>query len=161
MTGAAGGGRRGPVTGATDGKGPATGRGGARPAVVLAAGCVLWRPAEDGTVELCLVHRPKYDDWSFPKGKAKRGEDLLAAAVREVREETGHVCLPGARLGTVRYRAGAREKEVTYWSARVASGAFTPNREVDAVRWLRPEEARRLLTHPQDGPVVSWFLTAL
>ncbi|MFJ8693874.1 NUDIX hydrolase [Streptomyces roseolilacinus] len=131
-----------------------------RAGVVRAAGCVLWRRAADGAVEVCLIHRPKYDDWSFPKGKVKAGEELLAAAVREVREETGRGCEPGVRLGTVRYRAGTREKEVTYWSAEATSGAFTPNKEVDALRWLPPEEARGLLTHPQDRSLVTWFLAA-
>ncbi|MFJ6994328.1 NUDIX hydrolase [Streptomyces sp. NPDC003090] len=161
-----------------------------RPGVVRAAGCVLWRPAPaahprpapaaqqaappgahpgpppaagaaSAGVELCLIHRPKYDDWSFPKGKLKPGEDPLAAAVREVREETGHTCRPGAHLGTVRYRARGRQKEVDYWSAEAGPGAFTPGKEVDAVRWLPPEEARELLSHPQDRTLVSWFLAAL
>ncbi|MDT9685205.1 NUDIX hydrolase [Streptomyces sp. TRM76323] len=131
-----------------------------RAGVVRAAGCVLWRRAADGAVEVCLIHRPEHDDWSFPKGKVKAGEELRAAAVREVREETGHACEPGALLGTVRYWTGAREKEVTYWSAEAGPGAFTPNREVDAVRWLPPEEARRLLSHPQDRVLVTWFLAA-
>ncbi|MFV2120112.1 NUDIX hydrolase [Streptomyces sp. Act-28] len=132
-----------------------------RAGVVRAAGCVLWRRAADGAVEVCLIHRPEYDDWSFPKGKAKPGEELRAAAVREVREETGHACAPGALLGTVRYRTGAREKEVTYWSAEATSGTFTPNREVDVVRWLPPEEARLLLSHPRDRPLVTRFLATL
>ncbi|MCP9944352.1 NUDIX hydrolase [Streptomyces somaliensis] len=129
-----------------------------RAGVVRAAGCVLWRRTADGAVEVCLVHRPKYDDWSFPKGKVKAGEELRAAAVREVREETGRACEPGARLGTVRYRVGAREKEVTYWSAEAGPGSFTPGGEVDALRWLPAEEARELLSHPQDRALIGWFL---
>ncbi|URN16717.1 MULTISPECIES: NUDIX hydrolase [Streptomyces] len=132
-----------------------------RAGVVRAAGCVLWRRAADGSVEVCLIHRPKYDDWSFPKGKVKAGEELRAAAVREVREETGRVCEPGALLGTVRYRAGTRDKEVTYWSAEATAGSFAPNKEVDALRWLAPGEAREVLTHPQDRSLITWFLATL
>lgn len=103
---------------------------------VRAAGCVLWRRARAGGLEICLVHRPKYDDWSHPKGKLKPGEDPLAAALREVHEETGHDCAPGARLPTVRYRANGRPKEVSYWAAEATAGEFTPNSEVDRVLWL-------------------------
>jgi 8-oxo-dGTP diphosphatase len=70
---------------------------------VQAAGCVLWRRSPtDGELEICLIHRPKYDDWSHPKGKLKRGEDPLAGALREVAEETGHTARTGAELPTVR-----------------------------------------------------------
>lgn len=88
---------------------------------VLAAGCVLWRrPERSGKLEICLVHRPRYDDWSHPKGKLKRGERALDAALREVLEETGHHCVPGAPLPTVRYLANGRPKEVAYWAAEAA-----------------------------------------
>ncbi|MEU3448669.1 NUDIX hydrolase [Streptomyces thermolilacinus] len=117
--------------------------------------------ASAAAVELCLIHRPKYDDWSFPKGKLKPGEDLLAAAVREVREETGHACRPGVRLGTVRYRVRERRKEVTYWAAEAGPGTFVPGKEVDALRWLPPGEARDLLSQPQDRSLVTWFLATL
>ncbi|WP_306321507.1 MULTISPECIES: NUDIX hydrolase [unclassified Streptomyces] len=132
---------------------------------LLAAGCVLWRrtptPQPGQTLEICLVHRPKYDDWSHPKGKLKRGEDALAGALREVREETGHDCTPGAVLPTVRYLANGRPKKVSYWAAEATSGAFTPNREVDRVVWLPPTEARTRLTQPRDRTLVDALLDAL
>ncbi|OEJ95242.1 NUDIX hydrolase [Streptomyces thermolilacinus] len=191
MTGGAGGpagGTKGSGGGTGGGPRPGggTGASGGGPGVVRAAGCVLWRRAPgsptrtdaDATtaeaadptaaaaaaadpVELCLIHRPKYDDWSFPKGKLKPGEDLLSAAVREVREETGHACRPGVRLGTVRYRVRERHKVVTYWAAEAGPGTFVPGKEVDTLRWLPPGEARDLLSHPQDRRLVTWFLATL
>ncbi|WP_405760342.1 NUDIX hydrolase [Streptomyces sp. NBC_01420] len=130
---------------------------------VRAAGCVLWRrpPASTGGVELCLVHRPRYDDWSFPKGKLKRGESPRDAALREVLEETGHHCVPGPVLPMVRYVANGRPKEVTYWSAEATTGSFTPNDEVDAVLWLPPTAARTRLTQPRDREVLEAALTTL
>ncbi|MFJ7628444.1 NUDIX hydrolase [Streptomyces sp. NPDC097595] len=130
---------------------------------VRAAGCVLWRrpPAPAGGVELCLVHRPRYDDWSFPKGKLKRGESPREAAAREVLEETGHHCVPGAVLPMVRYVAHGRPKEVTYWSAEATTGTFTPNHEVDAVLWLPPKAARERLTQPRDREVLEAALRTL
>ncbi|MEW2548999.1 NUDIX hydrolase [Streptomyces sp. NPDC047002] len=121
---------------------------------VLAAGCVLWRRA-GGTVEICLVHRPKYDDWSHPKGKLKPGESALAGALREVLEETGHYCVPGQPLGTVRYEAEGRPKSVTYWAAEESGGTFTPHSEVDRVLWLPLAAARERLTHPRDRALLD------
>ncbi|MFJ4709789.1 NUDIX hydrolase [Streptomyces anulatus] len=129
---------------------------------VLAAGCVLWRRAPDGNdVEVCLVHRPRYDDWSFPKGKLKRGEEPLAAAVREVLEETGHHCAPGDRLPTSRYAVDGRPKEVAYWAAEATGGSFTANDEVDRILWLTPDAARVRLTRPRDVRQLIALLDAL
>ncbi|MFE9783173.1 NUDIX hydrolase [Streptomyces sp. NPDC005775] len=131
---------------------------------VRAAGCVLWRrpPASPGGgVELCLVHRPRYDDWSFPKGKLKRDESPRDAALREVLEETGHHCVPGAVLPMVRYVANGRPKEVTYWSAEATAGAFVPNSEVDDVLWLGPAAARTRLTQPRDRDLLDAALRTL
>jgi 8-oxo-dGTP diphosphatase len=129
--------------------------------MILAAGCVLWRPAPSGHgIEIALVHRPKYGDWSHPKGKLKRGESLAECAVREVREETGHSCALGPRLPTVRYLANGRPKDVTYWSARALGGAFTPSTEVDRLVWLPPEEARARLTQPRDQGLLDAMLTS-
>lgn len=130
---------------------------------VLAAGCVLWRrsPHNDEGIEICLVHRPKYDDWSHPKGKLKRGEDALAGAVREVLEETGYQCVPRARLPTAYYIANGRPKQVSYWAAEVTTGSFAPNEEVDRIVWLPPREARNRLTHPRDRILVDALLDAL
>ncbi|MEU3794826.1 NUDIX hydrolase [Streptomyces fructofermentans] len=129
---------------------------------VLAAGCVLWRRSPfDGALELCLVHRPKYDDWSHPKGKLKAGEDALAGALREVEEETGRRCAPGPRLSTQYYLANDRPKQVSYWAAEAADGSFEPNREVDRVLWLPPTAARHRLTQPRDKVLVDELLAAL
>ncbi|RYJ29702.1 MutT1 [Streptomyces sp. L-9-10] len=130
--------------------------------IVRAGGCVLWRrsPYGGGGTEICLVHRPKYDDWSHPKGKLKRAEDPLAGALREVLEETGHHCVPGTRLGTVRYLAQGRPKEVTYWAAEATDGTFVPNDEVDRIVWLAPPAARDRLTQPRDRLLVDALLNA-
>ncbi|MEU5532613.1 NUDIX hydrolase [Streptomyces sp. NPDC020362] len=123
---------------------------------VQAAGCVLWRRSPvDGGLEICLVHRPKYDDWSHPKGKLKRGEDALAGALREVAEETGYAADPGPELPTVRYLANGRPKRVRYWAAEATGGHFTPNAEVDRILWLSPGAARSRLTQPRDRDLVD------
>jgi 8-oxo-(d)GTP phosphatase len=131
--------------------------------VIRAAGAVLWRPLGDGAAEVALVHRPRYDDWTLPKGKLDPGETAAAAAVREVAEETGFRCWLGRRLGQARYEVRsslARQtgpKTVDYWAARAADGAFTPSREVDALRWLRPAQARELLSYDYDRTVLDAF----
>ncbi|MEW2117433.1 NUDIX hydrolase [Streptomyces sp. NPDC005474] len=127
---------------------------------VLAAGCVLWRHSPvDGGLEICLVHRPKYDDWSHPKGRLKRDEETLAAALREVEEETGYEAAPGAPLTTSHYEANGRPKQVSYWEAQTTSGAFAPNDEVDRILWLPPETARDRLTQPRDKDLIDELLT--
>jgi 8-oxo-dGTP diphosphatase len=129
---------------------------------VQAAGCVLWRRSPTtGEPELCLVHRPKYDDWSWPKGKLKRGEEALAGALREVAEETGCRAVPGVELSTLRYPANGRPKQVRYWAAEAVSCAFSPTDEVDRVLWLAPAAARDRLTQPQDRPLVDELLAVL
>lgn len=129
------------------------------PLTVQAAGCVLWRRAPvGGTLELCLVHRPKYDDWSWPKGKLKRGEDPLAGALREVAEETGHWAVPAVELPSAHYLANGRPKRVRYWAAEAVAGTFTPNDEVDRILWLPPHMARRRLTEPRDADLVNALL---
>ncbi|MGW4561468.1 NUDIX hydrolase [Streptomyces sp. NPDC004561] len=126
---------------------------------VQAAGCVLWRRSPvDGALEICLVHRPKYDDWSHPKGKLKRGEDPLSGALREVAEETGYEARPGTELPTLHYLAGGRPKQVRYWAAEAAAGRFTPNDEVDRILWLSPGAARARLTQPRDRDLVDALL---
>ncbi len=126
---------------------------------VRAAGCVLWRRSPvNGELEVCLVHRPKYDDWSHPKGKLKRGEAHLSGALREVEEETGHRAVAGTRLPTVRYLANGRPKEVRYWAAEATTGVFTPNDEVDRILWLPPPAARNRLTQPRDRALVDALL---
>lgn len=124
--------------------------------VTQAAGGVLWRPTAGG-VEVALVHRPKYDDWSVPKGKLVRGEHALLGALREVEEETGFRAVPGRFLGSMDYRKDGSPKHVRFWSMRVRDGAFRPNTEVDQLVWLPPREAQLHLPADRDRPVVACF----
>lgn len=118
---------------------------------VLAAGGIIWRATSDSNaVEVLLVHRPRYRDWTFPKGKLHKGEPLLAAAVREVAEETGLSVVVGHRMPTVRYRTIDGPKEVTYWVMQPDGGEFSPNHEVDEVRWVSMARARRKLSYAHD-----------
>lgn len=133
--------------------------------VIRAAGAVLWRPDDDGDPRIAVVHRPRYDDWSLPKGKLDARESSMAAAVREVREETGFHAALGRRLGQTSYvvysplakRTGP--KVVDYWAARAVGGTFEANHEVDRLRWLDPDAAADLLTHKLDRGVLESFIT--
>jgi 8-oxo-dGTP diphosphatase len=128
---------------------------------VKAAGAVLWRPDGAGATEVALIHRPRYDDWSFPKGKADQDEHPVRTALREVEEETGFRCVLGRRLPNTEYEAEAGPKRVRYWAAcPVGPSSFEPNEEVDAVHWLPPAEARRRLTSELDAVVLEAFLAA-
>jgi 8-oxo-dGTP diphosphatase len=122
---------------------------------VRAAGGVVTRPSAGNHIEVVLVHRPKYDDWTFPKGKVDPGESDEDAAVREVREETGFDCTLGDELTTVHYVDGkGRPKQVRYWMMTVAGGnADIPNAEVDDLVWLTPEDASTLLTYAHDQAI--------
>jgi 8-oxo-(d)GTP phosphatase len=123
---------------------------------IEAAGGVLWRAATGGSgIEIALVHRPKYDDWSIPKGKLEPGEHQVIAAVREVREETGYVGVPGRPLGEIRYFKDGTPKRVRYWAMQVASGEFADNDEVDQMMWLPPREAKRHLHPDRDQGVLA------
>jgi 8-oxo-dGTP pyrophosphatase MutT (NUDIX family) len=123
--------------------------------VVRAAGGVVWRLTPSGA-EVLLIHRPKYDDWSLPKGKADPGEDDLGCALREVREETGLACEPTQPLGSTEYttRKG-RPKVVRFWAMRVLRGEFAPNSEVDEVRWIPLREVAAYLTYDREKEVVA------
>jgi 8-oxo-dGTP diphosphatase len=120
---------------------------------ILAAGGLLWRPVATG-IELCLVHRPRYDDWSLPKGKLHHGEHPLAAAVREVTEETGVRPVVGRRLPTQQYELGPDRKYVDYWSMTPADGEFVASDEVDSLRWVSPADAGAALTYERDRKFV-------
>ncbi|WP_329252843.1 NUDIX hydrolase [Streptomyces sp. NBC_01478] len=129
---------------------------------VQAAGCVLWRHRSAGEIELALVYRPKWADWSWPKGKLKRGETFEEAARREVLEETGHTCRLGTRLPSAQYiDHHGRPKEVRYWAAEATGGTFAPNDEVSELRWLHPDEAHARLTHERDRDLISLVLIAV
>ena len=127
-------------------------------AVVRAAGGVVWRLGPTGQTEVVVVHRPKYDDWSLPKGKCDDAEAPEDCALREVEEETGYRCILGPELPTTTYldRKG-RAKEVRYWVMTPVSGDFTTNDEVDEARWLGAVDACRLLTYQRDRELVSTF----
>src|SRR5512139_1080224 len=149
---------------------------------VRAAGVVLWRRAHasgnaagsggggagagagaNAGLEIALVHRPRYDDWSFPKGKLQRGEHLLRAVLREVEEETGIVARLGRRLTSSHYVTQGKSKRVDYWAATPEPSAqgqagpqaydFVPNDEVDRMIWLPPDEAARALSYDRDRAV--------
>lgn len=124
-------------------------------AQVEAAGGVVWRRADGGELQVLVVHRPRYDDWSFPKGKLDAGEAHEAAAWREVWEETGFECELGDELAEVTYadRFG-RPKRVRYWTMQVVGGAFEPNDEVDELRWATLDEAARLLSYEHDAALL-------
>jgi 8-oxo-dGTP diphosphatase len=129
--------------------------------VVQAAGGLVSRGGENGQLEVLLVHRPRYDDWTFPKGKLEPGETHEQAALREVEEETGFRCDLGRELPSTSYHDGkGRPKAVRYWAMRPLEGAFHPHPEIDEVRWLTPDGARDLLTHPHDRPVLDDFADA-
>ncbi|MCO6000271.1 NUDIX hydrolase [Actinoallomurus rhizosphaericola] len=127
------------------------------PGTIRAAGAVLWRPGPDGRPLVALIHRPRYDDWSFPKGKVDRGEHVVRAAAREVWEETGVWPVLGRRLSTIRYEARGRPKRVDYWTATGDEGRFVPNDEVDRVDWLPIGAAEGRLSYDHDRDVLREF----
>jgi 8-oxo-dGTP diphosphatase len=126
--------------------------------LVRAAGGLVWRLA-DGVVELALVHRPAYDDWSFPKGKLDDGESELEAALREVEEEIGVRCVVGRDVGAISYIDGkGRPKTVRYWEMQLVDGdELRPANEVDDARWVRVERAADMLTYNHDRKLLDRF----
>lgn len=122
---------------------------------IWAAGGVILRDA-DGVLEVLLVHRPEYDDWTFPKGKIDPGETLGRTAEREVQEETGYRCRRLRRLPVVRYRDGkGRSKLVAYWTMEIRAGEFAPNDEVDAIAWSTLDAAEQRLTYDHDRELLA------
>lgn len=131
----------------------------ARP--TFAAGAVLWRKAKGkgkkskGGIEVALIHRPRYDDWSLAKGKVDPGENLAGTAIREIEEETGFKAHLGWFLGYVHYPVSNRTKVVYYWTAEVTEGTFVANKEADELRWLSPDEAEDLCSYDIDKNVLA------
>ena len=126
--------------------------------LVRAGGGVLRRRSKNGRAQYALVHRPRYDDWSLPKGKGDPGETDEEAALREVEEETGVRATLGAELASTRYRDRKdRLKQVRYWLMEPVDGKvpkFTPNNEIDEVRWCSAADAGKLLSHDHDRKLI-------
>jgi 8-oxo-dGTP diphosphatase len=124
--------------------------------VVRAAGGLVWRSGDGGEPETLLVHRPKYDDWSFPKGKCDVDEDDERCAVREVEEETGLRCRLGDELPTSEYTdPKGRPKRVRYWAMTPVDGEFEPTDEIDEIRWCTLTEARDVLSYRRDVVILD------
>ena len=127
---------------------------------VRAAGGVLLRAA-DGGVEVAVIHRPKYEDWSLPKGKLEPDEGFEQAALREVEEETGMRAELRDELASISYRdRKGRTKVVRYWLMRPLDGEFAPGSEVDELRWLDPDAAAELLSYEHDAALVREAVAA-
>jgi len=126
------------------------------PDVIVAAGGIVTRLTSKGRLRILLVHRPAYDDWSFPKGKVDPGETVEAAALREVLEESGVEARLGAELGTVEYTdpAGTR-KIVRYWAMEAVNGEFVANSEVDEIKWLSRRKALDALSYEPDRALLQ------
>ena len=128
-----------------------------KPDITAAGGIVLSR--ERGRRRIAVIHRPKYMDWSLPKGKLEKGEKWLEAALREVEEETGYRCEASVELPSVSYLdRKARRKLFRYWLMRPLTGGFEPHGEVDELRWLTRREAIGLLTYEHDRDLVRQAL---
>ena len=123
---------------------------------IYAAGAIIWRGDPDNP-DIALIHRQRYDDWTFPKGKLEENDHPLVAAVREVYEETGARIALGAPLPGRDYAEGQLRKHVYYWAGKYLDGDFTINDEVDQVRWVDLTTARQLMTYPADYPVLDAF----
>lgn len=124
--------------------------------VVRAGGGIVLRRKADREWEVLLVHRPRREDWSLPKGKLEPGESWESGALREVEEETGYRCSLGRFVGYTEYtdRRG-RPKIVAYWAMEVLEGSFVPNEEVDELRWMEPARAQEVLSYLRDRDLID------
>ena len=127
--------------------------------MIRAAGALLWREVDSRNLEIALIHRPRYDDWSLPKGKIEGGETALQCAYREVFEETGIKASLTRQLGTVEYEESGELKRVIFWSAHCSldTGTFVANEEVDELVWFTPEDALVKATHDSDRQIIDSF----
>lgn len=125
-----------------------------RDEIHAAGGVIVWEQT-DRARRFAVVHRPRYDDWSLPKGKLEPGEGFAEAALREIEEETGMRCELIGELPEVRYRVGERSKLVRYWLMRPLAGKFAVNEEVDELRRLPAAAARELLDYEQDARLID------
>jgi len=128
--------------------------------LIQAAGAVLWRKSSESDLEIAVIHRPRYDDWSLPKGKVENNESHIATAYREVLEETGYTSTFGPEIGVVIYKLEGAPKEVRYWAAQASNiqeGSPNPE-EVDKLEWLSPKDAKERLTNKDDRKIVDYFL---
>jgi len=128
--------------------------------MILAAGGVVWREGKGSKIELAIIHRPKYDDWSFPKGKLDTGEELISCAYREIMEETGLNIELGPYLGEIEYESIDGLKHVSYWAAEVLpdNKEFHTNSEADLLEWHEIESARAKLTRDTDREILDIFI---
>ena len=127
-------------------------------ATIQAAGAVVWRNNKDKT-EVAIIHRLKYNDWSFPKGKLEVGESLIACAHREVFEETNIQTEFGAFLGDVEYLTPDGKKRVSFWAAKaITHKDFSPNSEVDQLKWVEVKKLKELLTLETDKKILAQFV---
>jgi 8-oxo-dGTP diphosphatase len=127
--------------------------------LIRGGGCVVWRRTSDDAIEIALVYRPKYRDWSFPKGKCEENETPLTAAYRETLEETGFQVKLSRFLGDVEYQVEDVRKSVSYWRAKfVANLGSKPNPEIGDVRWFSPRESLDILQNASDREILNKFL---
>lgn len=127
--------------------------------MIRAAGAILWREKRPFELELALVHRAKFDDWTFPKGKIEDGESAIQAARREVLEETGIDAVFGPYLGFIEYEVDDEKKRVQFWMAKVPDQVpeFVPNEEVDRLEWVNMKQARHFLTYDVERDMLKYF----
>ena len=127
--------------------------------MIRAAGAILWREKRPFELELALVHRAKFNDWTFPKGKIEEGESAIQAASREALEETGINAVFGPYLGYIEYEIDDEKKKVQYWMAKVPNEIpkFIPNEEVDRLEWVTMKQARHFLTYDVERDLLKFF----
>ena len=126
--------------------------------IILAAGALVWRKSKEKKIEIAVIHRPKYNDWTIPKGKVELNESSIACAYREVIEETSIETEFGMYLGEVKYQSLDGPKQVSFWSAQVVKeNTFTPNSEVDAIKWVEAAKAAKFLSLDSDREILSKF----